>query len=85
MSSAPAPAPAPAAPAAAAAPAAVVEIESVDVVRLVLQFLRENGLAASFETLAAESGVALNTVDSLATFEAVSSDTRRVSWGAAAQ
>ena len=37
-----------------------MEVAAADVVRCVLQFLKESGLHASYEALAAESQVALN-------------------------
>lgn len=40
-----------------------LEIESSDVVRIVLQFLKENNLTESMQVLQKESGVTLNTVD----------------------
>lgn len=39
------------------------EVESGDVIRVVLQFLRENSLMATFEALRQETGVQLNTVE----------------------
>ena len=45
-----------------------VEIESQDVLRLILQFLKENNLMNSMKQLQSESAVALNTVDNLETF-----------------
>jgi len=44
------------------------EVEAHDVVRVVLQFLKENGLTKSLLALQDESQVALNTVDSLDAF-----------------
>eukprot|EP01063_Lacrimia_lanifica_P032226 TRINITY_DN5467_c0_g1_i1.p1 TRINITY_DN5467_c0_g1~~TRINITY_DN5467_c0_g1_i1.p1 ORF type:complete len:520 (+),score=185.24 TRINITY_DN5467_c0_g1_i1:166-1725(+) len=49
-------------------PSGDVEIESVDVVRLMLQFCSENGLNGTFKALQAESGVSLNTVPSVEGF-----------------
>lgn len=56
-----------------------VVIESQDVIRLVLQFLKENNLSDSMRQLQLESGVALNTVDST---EAFLSDVRYGRWDA---
>ena len=44
------------------------EVEATDVVRVVLQFLKENGLTNSMLALQDESQVALNTVDNLDAF-----------------
>ncbi|CAM9835183.1 unnamed protein product [Chrysoparadoxa australica] len=46
------------------------EVESEDVVRLVLQFLKENKLLNSMRALQEESKVSLNTVDNLTNFAA---------------
>jgi WD40 repeat-containing protein SMU1 len=56
-----------------------VEIESQDVLRLILQFLKENNLISSMKQLQHESGVALNTVDNLDIFV---SDIRHGKWDA---
>lgn len=41
----------------------MTEIEAQDVVKIVLQFLKESELTSTFESLQKESGVTLNTVD----------------------
>ena len=62
-----------AAPAPSAAPDVAARmggkvVESADVVRVMLQYCKENGLEETMRALQAESGVHLNTVDSLETF-----------------
>lgn len=47
-----------------------VEVDSGDVVRLLLQYLKENNLLSSYAALQAETGVALNTVDNMDSFVA---------------
>ena len=45
-----------------------VEIDSRDVIKLVLQFLKENNMSKSLQTLQLESNVSLNIVDNVDTF-----------------
>ncbi|KAL6764858.1 WD40-repeat-containing domain protein [Haematococcus lacustris] len=45
-----------------------LEIEAADVIRIILQFCKENGLNESFQTIQNECRVSLNTVDSLENF-----------------
>jgi hypothetical protein len=54
-----------------------LEIESNDVVRLMLQFLKEHNLTESMKTLQKESGVTLNTVDNVDSF---ANDIRNGKW-----
>jgi WD40 repeat-containing protein SMU1 len=44
------------------------EIDSKDVVRLMLQYMKENNLTTSLRALQTETGVCMNTVDSLEVF-----------------
>lgn len=57
--------------------AAALEIESEDVLRLIMQYLKEHNLAASLKQLQSESKVCLDTVDNL---EALSSDINHGRW-----
>ena len=47
-----------------------VQVEASDIIRLVAQFLKEQGLSHSLEVLQSESGVGLNTVDAIEPFAA---------------
>ncbi|GJN05380.1 hypothetical protein PR202_ga23001 [Eleusine coracana subsp. coracana] len=51
-----------------ASSASTLEIEARDVVKIVLQFCKENSLHQTFQTLQNECQVSLNTVDSIDTF-----------------
>jgi hypothetical protein len=62
---------------AAELPEMSMEVESQDVIRLVLQFLKEHNLNDAMKALQRESGVALNTVDSVEHF---ASDIRNGKW-----
>jgi WD40 repeat-containing protein SMU1 len=55
----------------------LIEVESGDVIRLVLQFLKEQGLMNSFDTLQKESQVSLNAVDNM---ETLSNNIKNGSW-----
>jgi WD40 repeat-containing protein SMU1 len=46
----------------------VLDIDSNDVIRLVLQFLKENNLQTAMQQLQKDSGVTLNTVQSVDSF-----------------
>lgn len=54
-----------------------LEIESQDVLRVVLQFLKENNLHDSMKTLQRETGITLNSVDNIDQF---GSDIRNGKW-----
>lgn len=54
-----------------------LEIESQDVIRVVLQFLKEHNLSDSMKTLQRESGITLNTVDNIESF---AGDIRNGKW-----
>uniref|UniRef100_A0A7S0VM30 WD40 repeat-containing protein SMU1 n=1 Tax=Polytomella parva TaxID=51329 RepID=A0A7S0VM30_9CHLO len=45
-----------------------LEIEATDVIKIILQFCKENGLTESFNTIQNECQVSLNTVDNIETF-----------------
>lgn len=47
---------------------ASLEIDSKDVIRLMLQFMKENNMSNSMRELQIESDVTLNTVDNLESF-----------------
>jgi WD40 repeat-containing protein SMU1 len=54
-----------------------IEIESQDVIRVVLQFLKEHNLNDSMQSLQRESGITLNTVDNIDHF---ANDIRNGKW-----
>ncbi|PHJ17491.1 wd-40 repeat protein [Cystoisospora suis] len=59
-----------------------LEIDSADVIRLILQFLRESNLSRTFQVLQEESGIFLNAVESVEDFAA---DIQQGRWDAVLQ
>ena len=55
----------------------LVEVEATDVVRLVLQFLKESSLSRSLQTLQDEAQVALSTVDNV---DSLITDVQQGNW-----
>ena len=53
------------------------EIEAQDVIRLMLQYMKENNLRSSMSALQIESGVSMNTVDNV---EAFINDIKQGKW-----
>ena len=45
-----------------------VDVDAKDVIRLILQYLKENHLSASFAALQQETGISLNTVENTELF-----------------
>ena len=54
-----------------------VDVDSKDVVRIILQYLKENNLPSAFSALQSESGITMNTVDNIEVF---SSDIKYGRW-----
>jgi WD40 repeat-containing protein SMU1 len=46
-----------------------IEVDSQDVIRLILQFCREHNLRATMSALQAEAQISLNAVENLETFK----------------